>query len=229
MAEQIIDLDTCAICGTRAATTRDHVPPKSIFPKPLPSDLVTVPACGNCNSGSSPSDEEFKVGLSMLAGMETPETLKLWKDGVMRTLAHNRRMHREVMDRFVQVDVRSPGGIYLHTREAILIPKQPIHSVLERTIRGLYYHHFGEALGTRARCDVQQFQERGDNTDIGNFVMSMPPGSIGNGLLRYRFARAEDSPLSSLWFMLFFGKVPVFGYTIDASDPWQPGQPVTRR
>ena len=55
--------------------------------------------------------------------------------------------------------------------------------------------------------------------------MSLAPGSIGNGMLRYRYGRAEDSPLSSVWFMLFSGTVPAFGYTMDADDPWRPGRP----
>jgi hypothetical protein len=198
MGDPDANLGKCAICGAKEATSRDHVPPRSIFQKPWPSDLVTVPACDDCNGGSSLNDEEFKVGLSILAGIETPETMRLWDEGAMRTLAHNRRMHRDIMSRFVQVEVRSPAGIYLHTREAILVPKKGIHAVLERTIRGLYFHHFGEVLGARARCDVQQFQERGDNTDLGNFVMSLPAGSIGNGMLRYRYGRAQDGPLSSV-------------------------------
>lgn len=41
--------------------------------------------------------------------------------------------------------MRSQGGIYLGTEEAVLVPKAGIHAVLVRTIRGLYYHHFGKA------------------------------------------------------------------------------------
>jgi hypothetical protein len=50
----------CAICGKSEAVTRDHIPPKGIFPKPLPQDLITVPACKNCNGGDSSLDEKFK-------------------------------------------------------------------------------------------------------------------------------------------------------------------------
>lgn len=213
----------CAICATRDAVNLDHVPPRRVFARPWPSDLITVPACDECNGGSSPNDEEFKVGLSLLAGIETPDTLALWKEGAMRTLAHNRRLHREILSRFVKVEVRTEAGIYLGTEQAVLVPKKAIHAVLVRTIRGLYYHHFGERLGAQARCDVQRYEGKGaDNPELERIVMNLPFNSIANGALRYRYGRAGDAPLSSLWFMLFFGTVPVFGYTTAAEDDWQP-------
>jgi hypothetical protein len=212
-------LEKCAICGTRDATGRDHVPPRCIFSRPWPSDLITVLACDECNGGSSPNDEEFKVGLSLLAGVDTPTTLALWKQSAMRTFGHNRRLHREVLSRFVKIDVRSQGGIYLRTDDAVLVPKKGIHAVLVRTIRGLYYHHFGEALGARARCDVQAYEGKGaDDPELERIVMSLPFNSIANGALRYRYGRAGDGPLNSIWFLLFYGTVPVFGYTEAADD-----------
>jgi hypothetical protein len=215
--------EKCAICGIRDATGRDHVPPRSIFPRPWPSDLITVPACNECNNRASPNDEEFKVGISIMAGIETPATLELWKAGAMRTLAHNRRLHREVLQRFVKVEVRSEGGIYLGTEQAVLVPKKPVHAVLVRTIRGLYYHHFGECLGARARCDVQRFERGPADSELSKMVLRFPLVSVANGAFRYRYARAEEAPLSSLWFMSFFGSVPAFGYTMDANDEWRPG------
>jgi hypothetical protein len=213
---------TCAICATRDAMTLDHIPPRSIFPRPRPSDLITVPACGECNGGSSPNDEEFKVGLSLLAGVDSPETRALWDQGAMRTLAHNKRLHREIMSRLVKVDVQTPAGIYLGTERAVLVPKRAIHAVLVRTIRGLFYHHFGEPLGERARCDVRRFEGKGDLGEVAKIVKNLPTNKIANGALRYRYGRAGDAPLSSIWLMSFFGTVQVFGYTMAVEDDWQP-------
>lgn len=217
-------VEKCAICGTRDATGRDHVPPRNIFPRPWPSDLITVPACDVCNGGSSPNDEEFKVGLSLLAGVDSPATLTLWTQGAMRTLVHNRRLHREILNRFVKIEMRSKAGMYLGTEDAVLVPKKGMHAVLMRTIRGLYRHHFGETLGARARCDVQAYDGKGiDEPELERIVMSLPFNSIANGALRYRYGRAGDCSLNSIWFLLFFGAVPVFGYTVSADDDWKPG------
>lgn len=43
------NIQLCCYCGVRKATTKDHIPPKSIFNKPRPCDLITVPYCFECN------------------------------------------------------------------------------------------------------------------------------------------------------------------------------------
>jgi len=49
------ETERCVICGTECLTTKEHVPPQSIFAK-TPADVVTVRACSNCQK--SP-DREF--------------------------------------------------------------------------------------------------------------------------------------------------------------------------
>jgi hypothetical protein len=55
--------ETCALCGIRPATTRGHVPSKSLFPQPRPDDLITVLACVGCNQGTQKEDEYFRKNV----------------------------------------------------------------------------------------------------------------------------------------------------------------------
>ncbi len=48
----------CVYCQEVVGSTDDHVPPALLFPKPRPSDLITVPACPQCNAGFE-KDEEY--------------------------------------------------------------------------------------------------------------------------------------------------------------------------
>lgn len=210
----------CAICGIREATSRDHIPPKSIFPKPWPNDLITVPACYQCNSGSSPDDEEFKVGISLLAGTETSLTRQLWDKGTMPTLAHNRKLHREIVSGMIDVDVQTPAGIYLRTEKAILIPAKGIKRVVERTIRGLYFHHFKECLGAQAHCGVQKIQVK-PTQEVLELIRGLPVVAVAGGVFKYRFGRPSDAPLTSIWLLSFYS-VPMIGYTINVDDDWRP-------
>ncbi len=66
----------CCYCGTKEATTRDHVPPKAIFNKPRPDDLITVPCCFECNNQASSFDEKFKAYLGMHIARQGGERLK---------------------------------------------------------------------------------------------------------------------------------------------------------
>lgn len=50
----------CYNCG-KPADSKDHLPPKSFFPKPVPLDLITMPCCSQCNNGFSLLDEKFRI------------------------------------------------------------------------------------------------------------------------------------------------------------------------
>jgi hypothetical protein len=47
----------CCFCGgLRSATTREHMPPKSLFDGSHRPDKLVMPACGVCNSGTRTAD-----------------------------------------------------------------------------------------------------------------------------------------------------------------------------
>lgn len=192
----------CAICGIRNATTSDHVPPKAIFPKPRPADLITVPSCFQCNNSASKQDEEFRVFLSLQLGMETPITRKLWKDAALRSLHHNQRLKNHIINNSWEVDIKTPAGIFLKKQRAVTMPARAHNSVLDRTVRGLYFHHFGHILGTRVACRVARLY--GLSGEIESILEMMEFGSIGGDALIYRYGRASDSPLDSMWLLLFY-------------------------
>jgi len=49
----------CVYCGVNPATTRDHVIPECLFVPPLPSNMVTVPACADCNTTKKSQDDPY--------------------------------------------------------------------------------------------------------------------------------------------------------------------------
>jgi hypothetical protein len=144
----------CAICGTALATTRDHVPPKGIFPKPRPA-LVTVPACFACNNSGSQFDEAFLVHLSMHVGIENAHSKRLCHNHTVRALAHNRRLLNEINLNSEPLLFSTPSGIVWGVGRKVLWNSRAHDAVVERTIRGLYYHHFNEILGSKAIVRVQ--------------------------------------------------------------------------
>lgn len=59
-----MDLGECVYCGEQRELTRDHIPPRCLFGKPRPADLVTVPSCVDCNSEVSKHDEYFRIAIT---------------------------------------------------------------------------------------------------------------------------------------------------------------------
>jgi len=49
----------CVYCGVNPATTRDYVIPECLFVPPLPSNMVTVPACADCNTTKKAQDDPY--------------------------------------------------------------------------------------------------------------------------------------------------------------------------
>src|SRR5471030_1318304 len=56
----------CVYCGATDDLSDDHIPPKNLFPKPRPLNLITVLACRvKCNGSASMDDEYFRHCLCM--------------------------------------------------------------------------------------------------------------------------------------------------------------------
>lgn len=144
----------CAICGEREGTTRDHVPPKAIFPRPRPDNLVTVPACPECNNGASDHDDLFKVYLSMQAAGNNEIARRLFQEKTVRTLERNQSLLAAIRNEATVVEVINNQG-RLETRTGILWDSDAHDRVIERTIRGLYFHHAGNSILNDANLAVQ--------------------------------------------------------------------------
>lgn len=207
----------CVICGASDATTKDHIPPKNIFLKPRPNDLITVPACRKCNSGNSKHDEEFRVFLSFQIGIENKATKKLWKDGALPTLDHNDRLRNFLIENSREIDLHTPAGIFLGKRHAVAVPMRGHNAVLRRTVRGLYFHHFGTILGSHVSLRVVPI----DNVpnEMGSIIAQMEFASIANGTFCYRYCKDAESPLRSMWLLMFYQSYLVLVETRQNSQP----------
>src|ERR1700733_10107082 len=56
-AKLIEKFPICAFCGgSKATTTREHMPPKALFDNSHRPDRLVMPACSECNRGTATSD-----------------------------------------------------------------------------------------------------------------------------------------------------------------------------
>jgi hypothetical protein len=201
----------CAICGIKAATTRDHIPPRGIFPKPRPK-LITVPACLSCNLRASGFDERFRAYLSLHVGTSSPVTQRLFDSGALPTLRHNRRLLRTIVDGGQPVELMTPAGV-ISGRGMRVLWDSPAHdAVIERTVRGLYYHHFGTVLGQSVELKVQWL--RSIPTALIQAMAHTPLVVVGERQFLYRYARAAGEPLTSIWLFNFYDRHFAGGHTV---------------
>lgn len=206
---------TCAICGKNPATTSDHIPPRSMFPRPRPSDLITIPTCPKCNKATEKLDEEFRVFINLFVGETTPEAENLWKTETLSTVQHNKKLLRKALLSFRPAYLTSTHGIITEKSEVVIWDESP-NKVVEKIIRGLYYHHFSEILADRVNIIINQINIVPPETVEG--VKSWPCNFVGGGQFLYRYARANDEPLYSAWLLVFHRKLVVLGRTEPVLD-----------
>jgi len=191
----------CAICGKRKARTKDHVPPKGLFDKPRPSDLITVPACKKCNNGESHYDELFKIYIGLQVARNGVNQVNIGKEAI-RSAKRNTKIRKAILDNAELREVITDNGIY--TGEKVYLSRWTdeaniaFEKVIKRTVKGLYYHHYKKYLD--AQIDTYWFNSI-PNYDKEVFDIK----SIGNGKFIYLHAAAVDEEMASAWFFQFYG------------------------
>lgn len=104
----------CIYCGATEKLTKDHIPPKNLFAKPRPTNLITVPCCQTCNESFSQDDEYLQ--MIMHTRLETgghPELLKL--KGLAKSLKRQESIgfHKRIRDSIFTAEVVSKETGYI--------------------------------------------------------------------------------------------------------------------
>lgn len=132
------------------ATSREHVPPKCIFPekKDLPKNfdfrknLISVPSCDEHNSHKSKDDEYFMFILSCaFQGNEHKE--RHFGTKVMRAFQRKPYVYSSFMEGFTPVEVVSPEGENLESA-TFQVDRVRFDRIVKNLSCGIYFHHFQE-------------------------------------------------------------------------------------
>ena len=209
-----VDKQMCVQCAEAEATTNDHIPPKSLYPKPRSNDinLYTVPTCHSCNSGASKEDEEFKVSMSIETG-EFRDNRSQIIDSIARTLGANQRVANQVFS--------TKRNVYSQRRSTMLVPAVRVTfssdnycKVIKRMIRALYWRETGNCLGKDTEITI--LPNREINFDLANSLKELmddlKPRKLNQNSFTYKVY--FDDAGTSVWGMQFFKKHTVFGYAM---------------
>jgi hypothetical protein len=198
---------TCVYCGHLRDLTRDHVPPRCLFSKPRPNDLVTVPCCHDCNRELSKHDEYFRIAVT--TGIDRERFPRENADSV-RAIQNLVRPASQLFARYL---LRS----YEPSLSRLTFDKHRIEIVLYRVTRGLFFHHNLVCLPSTIAFEcclldaTSQLHDEGQaRVDrLGNHLTT-----IGSGVFRYAFEPFEPpDPFGSAWLMRFYDHKTFFCIT----------------
>ena len=203
-----------AYCGQDGIVTRDHIPPKNLFPSPRPSDLITVPCCFSCHEGWSDDDEYFRA---MILSSELTES---HPDAVKATETFLQSLRRPQHEKFLSqiwssmhyyVNVYTKSKLYLGVRPAIKYERDRMDRVITRIVRGLFFKETGNVFpGTPSIITAMSDQISDKMVEIIQSVKNFRPWvSAGNTVFKYTVAFVPEDQRYSQWVMFFYNRLPI--------------------
>lgn len=203
----------CCYCGIREATTRDHIPPRGIFNRPRPNDLITVPCCVECNNQASKYDERFKAHLGMHVARAGGEGEKLFKEGVLRTLNHNKKIKNTIIQTMYPVHELSISDPKIKKGIAVPWDNEAHDLIIERIIRGLFFYHYKQIVPSDVIIQIYWFKEK-----IEAYDSDLYTNTIANGAFVYKYDKVEEAEFSSIWLFDFYSSHFAGGIILSRED-----------
>ena len=203
--------DICVLCGERPATTRDHLPPKGLLAEPFPPNLITVPACTQCNNQASKMDDEFQAYLAIHVGGKNPPGDLYFQQRGRKNITKNQKRARALSRGMKKIDLVTPAGLWLGKAPAVLWDSDAHDAVVERMIRGLYWHHTRRILPASVKVNAHWYPSihkemilpfllyKGDHVGVRKFGgdqfsygFMIDPGGSGHSVWLFQFHRAHS-------------------------------------
>lgn len=200
----------CAYCRRPRPETRDHVPPKGLFSKPYPADLITVPCCMKCNAAFARDDEYFRLALLTSERLSVLEATQSTFDSVARSLqrAEAAGFAQLIASSFSIRENNSEGTADL----VFTLDKPRIFRVVERIIRGLYYHELRRPVPSSQRVlAALHVAEMSDLMWIVDGIHLATVRSAAGGAFEYTFARQRVAG-TRIWLANIYNRMSILGF-----------------
>jgi hypothetical protein len=146
----IRESDVCVLCGERKATTREHIPPQSLFIK-KPREYLVVPCCKECNNSTKLDDEYLRqvmAGASLIG-----QGRNVWKNKVAPKFKDFPKTQAGLRENLTFQIVRF-GAFERVIFPAMKIDAERVSKSVRKMVWGLYWFHSGRILGPTTELSV---------------------------------------------------------------------------
>ena len=212
----------CIYCQQNEADTRDHVPGKSLFPKPRPTNLISVPACESCNKGFHLDDDYFRL-LSMAEMVGDNSSAQ-----VVRTITRGSLDRPEAAKFLLELrskteiaEVTTAEGIFTGEKARLLnFDRARIRRIIKRYVRGLFYEETGRPLPLEVEFEAHFIGElemdpliyKEASEKLLFQIDKIPMKQIGD-TFSYSTKLFDEDSIASLWKLQFFGGLVFYSWT----------------
>jgi hypothetical protein len=171
---------------------------------------------------SQPLDDEYFVRMmSMREGVDNPAAA-FARDAVHRSFTKPNKIGFTwaLINSINEIPIFSPAGIYCGHAASYDVNLDRLGKVIERTMRGLYFHEFKVRLPDDRKCVVYALDgfatvDLETSSKIGRIWQHALAGQkrmFGDNVFTYWF-QSLDPPLATLWAFLVYGCVGFIAFT----------------
>ena len=208
----------CGYCGREQYLTRDHVPPRTLFPEPRSAGLITVPCCEQCRSGWSDDDEYFRTVVINAGQLYGDKLAAPVNDAMLRSLskARKRRFSQMIIESICEIPLETDSGIYLGHALILKFDQDRVNRVSQRIVRGLFFYEKGYPLPPEYEVIglLKQFGTEPLLETLRQHGVSFPaPRIIQSGVFAYTFRATSEDPNTTMWLAVLYQKLPFVGFT----------------
>ena len=199
----------CYLCGSKLADTRDHLFPSGWFNKPLPTNLITLPACSECNHALFSDEEQFRVFLASGMAYENEPGFRIWNERIRPDLKGGRPRLKPLIRSYIRkARVLSESGALLGHTLILEIDREIINRVLRKIAKGLYYLDTGAVLPENVQIVVDYANgkpERFTSPPLDEAIKGAKKVDLGDGVVTYWRNTMKDDPTNSITWLKFYG------------------------
>lgn len=150
----------CYICGENTATTKDHIPPKCIFPESLKLyniKKITVWACNPCNNAMGKIDEIVRDYLSIC--IFTSHREEVWEK-TKKKLIKSPRLRAQMIKQMVDLSQTKIPNKFIkeNATKAIKLPKE-FNKFIDRVFKGFHTHYTGVIINDNYSLKIWDYPE----------------------------------------------------------------------
>ena len=205
---------TCIYCGKTGKITKDHVPPRAVFLGSVRGDLISVDACRRCNNSAAKDDEHFRnVVLNIDDVLDHSDARCLFESKIERSIRNDaqRRYWRGFRDNIKEYEVRTEAGLFVGKVTATQYSAHDIdrvEAVIDRIVRGLYWHETGEILSSAASTRTTWPDDFASLApELVQFLLTLEVREIAKGAFSYRMHRFDYDSSCAVWLLVFYDRV----------------------
>ncbi|SRR5258706_5021968 len=199
----------CVYCGEVKAVAKEHVVPKCLFIKPYPPNLISVPACDDCNNAKSLDDDflrDFLVCDNFVS--QSPVAQQIFQQKMLSSQRKGSSLiAREAILKGRLESLYTKGGIYIGDFHSFSVNEQRLNKIFETLVRGLYYDAHKKRFPDGYQIELTRhfpWEFKDVFTELSKLHLNKRV--LGN-VFGCAFTTAQEDPFTTAWIFWFYERI----------------------